>query len=138
MNIVWNIMPIHLNRREFVIASLATVVAGCRSAADEKPLVRFGMVSDLHYAELPDAIDDPGMRCFKDIPLKLRDAVDAMNERKVDFMIELGDFKDMMPTKEATLKCLDDFLCGRRKRCGVSNGRVYRACKQKQKQIKER
>ena len=101
-------MPTHLNRREFVIASLATVVAGCRSAADEKPLVRFGMVSDLHYAELPDAIDDPGMRCFKDIPLKLRDAVDAMNGRKVDFMIELGDFKDMMPTKEATLKCLDD------------------------------
>ena len=97
-----------LNRREFVIASLATVAAGCSVSASEKPLVRFGMVSDLHYAELPDGIDEPGTRCFKDAPLKLRDAVDAMNERKVDFMIELGDFKDMMPTKEATLKCLDD------------------------------
>lgn len=101
-------MTIDLSRRGFVLASLATLAAGCGSSAREELLVRFGMVSDLHYAELPDAIDDPGMRCFKDIPLKLRDAVNVMNERKVDFMIELGDFKDMMPTKEATLKCLDD------------------------------
>lgn len=101
-------MTIDLSRRGFVLASLVTLAAGCGSSAREELLVRFGMVSDLHYAELPDAIDDPGMRCFKDIPLKLRDAVNVMNERKVDFMIELGDFKDMMPTKEATLKCLDD------------------------------
>ena len=58
MNIVRNIMPIHLNRREFVIASLATVAAGCSVSASEEPLVRFGMVSDLHYAELPDGIDE--------------------------------------------------------------------------------
>ena len=96
------------DRREFLFAAVATAVVGVEASECECPIVRFGMVSDLHYAELPDGIDDPGMRCFKDIPLKLHDAVDAMNERKVDFMIELGDFKDMMPTKEATLKCLDD------------------------------
>lgn len=127
-----------INRREFILSVVATAAGGACAVADEMPVVTFGMVSDLHYAELPDAIDDPGTRCFKDAPLKLRDAVKVMNGRKVDFMIELGDFKDMMATKEATLKCLDDFLCGRRKRCGVSNGRAYRACKQKQKQIKGR
>ena len=32
-----------LSRREFVLASLATAVVGCRSSESEKPLVRFGM-----------------------------------------------------------------------------------------------
>ncbi len=76
--------------------------------AVEAPIAHFGMVADLHYAERPSLPDDPGWRCFNDAPLKLRDCIDEMNARNVDFLIELGDFKDMMPTKEATLKCLDD------------------------------
>ncbi len=76
--------------------------------AVETTIAHFGMVADLHYAERPSLPDDPGQRCFNDAPLKLRDCIDEMNARKVDFLIELGDFKDMMPTKEATLKCLDD------------------------------
>ncbi len=76
--------------------------------AGETPIAHFGMVADLHYAERPDLPDDPGLRCYNDAPLKLRDCIDEMNARHVDFLIELGDFKDMMPTKAATLKCLDD------------------------------
>ena len=80
----------------------------CACGAEETPVARFGMVADLHYAERPHAIDEPGLRCYNDAPAKLRDCIDVMNARKVDFLIELGDFKDMMPTKEATLTCLDD------------------------------
>lgn len=72
------------------------------------PIAHFGIVADLHYAERPSLPDEPGWRCYNDAPLKLRDCIAEMNARKVDFLIELGDFKDMMPTKEATLKCLDD------------------------------
>ena len=79
-----------------------------KAVAGETLLAHFGMVADLHYAERPHAIDDPGLRCYNDAHEKLRDCIDEMNACKVDFLIELGDFKDMMPTKEATLKCLDD------------------------------
>lgn len=96
-----------MDRREFVLAAACTVAGGCASFIPESPLVRFGMVTDLHYAELPDAIDDPGVRCFRDAPIKLRECIDLMNGRNVDFLVELGDFKDMMQTKEETFKCLD-------------------------------
>ena len=33
-----------------------------------KPIAHFGMVADLHYAERPHGIDDPGQRCFNDAP----------------------------------------------------------------------
>ena len=89
-------------------AATAAGKGGVKAVAGETLLAHFGMVADLHYAERPNGIDEPGMRCFDDAPAKLHDCIDAMNARKVDFLIELGDFKDMMPTKEATLKCLDD------------------------------
>ena len=79
-----------------------------RDSSERIPIAHFGMVADLHYAERPSLPDEPGWRCYNDAPLKLRDCIGEMNARKVDFLIELGDFKDMMPTKEATLKCLDD------------------------------
>lgn len=99
-------MKERFGKREFIIASFCAAVGGCVDC-DDDPVVRFGMVADLHYAELPDAVDAPGMRCYDDAPAKLRDCIDVMNDRKVDFLIELGDFKDMMPTKEETLICLD-------------------------------
>ena len=97
-----------IDRREFIIAAVCTA-AGCADiGAGEKQIAHFGMATDMHYADLPNAVDDPGERCYRDAPAKLRDCIDTLNARKVDFLIELGDFKDMMPTKEATLKCLDD------------------------------
>ena len=91
------------------LAPAAPAAAGDANAvAGETPIAHFGMVADLHYAERPNGIDEPGMRCFDDAPAKLRACIDSMNAHKVDFLIELGDFKDMMPTQEATLKCLDD------------------------------
>lgn len=53
--------------------------------------VTFGMVTDTHYAEIPDN----GSRTYSQSLGKLQECVDTMNHCKVDFLIELGDFKDM-------------------------------------------
>lgn len=53
--------------------------------------VTFGIVTDIHFAEIPDN----GNRTYTQSLLKLRECVDTMNKYKVDFLIELGDFKDM-------------------------------------------
>lgn len=51
----------------------------------------FGMFTDTHYA----AIEDNGTRSYKQSLQKVTQCVDTMNLRKVGFLIELGDFKDM-------------------------------------------
>ena len=78
------------------------------SAGDGKPLLRFGMVTDLHYATLPVAKGNApiGDRYYRDSCVKLREAVRVLNELRPDFMLELGDFKDLSPDKETTLACL--------------------------------
>lgn len=111
----------HIDRREFIIGAASAVVASGCAKIGERPVVRFGMVTDLHYATKPSGIDDPGIRCFDDAPAKLRDCIKVMNAHKVDFLIELGDFKDMVETKEGTLKCLDDI----EKVYATFNGRRY-------------
>ena len=111
----------HIDRREFIVGAASAVVASGCAKIGERPVVRFGMVTDLHYATKPSDIDDPGIRCFDDAPAKLRDCIKVMNAHKVDFLIELGDFKDMVETKEGTLKCLDDI----EKVYATFNGRRY-------------
>jgi hypothetical protein len=54
-------------------------------------VLRFGMVTDVHYAEIPDN----GNRTYSQSLVKLQSFVDTMNRLKPDFIIELGDFKDM-------------------------------------------
>ena len=107
-----------MRRREFLIgAGLASgsayllkpeILFGAEGQGS--PLVRFGMVTDLHYADLPmGPCDAPvGNRYYRESCVKLREAVKTMNAVKPDFMIELGDFKDLSPTKERTFACLDE------------------------------
>ncbi len=70
----------------------------------EAPCVRAGLVTDLHYAD----IVPNGTRYYRESSAKLAEAVSVMNEVRPDFMIELGDFKDLTKDKAATLKCLDE------------------------------
>ena len=56
----------------------------------EGPQLRFGMVSDVHFAD----IDPGGERFYRQSDRKLSECVEVMNREKVDFVIELGDFKD--------------------------------------------
>ena len=100
-----------LSRRKF-IGIAGTTVAGLMispnvfAKPDAKPIIRFGMISDIHYADREPA----GNRFYRQSLSKVKDAVDEMNRQKVDFMIELGDFKDQdaVSNEAHTLKYLTD------------------------------
>jgi len=66
--------------------------------------VRFGIVTDCHYADA----DTAGSRYYRHSLDKLGECVEAMNAQKVDFLAELGDFKDQdsPPAEQKTLSYL--------------------------------
>ena len=91
-----------MERREFIKAisgGLILLYAGpavnAASAAGWK--VRFGIITDSHYAD----IDNKGTRYYRDSIVKVREAVDLFNDSDLDFIIELGDMKDMAPGNDA-------------------------------------
>ena len=95
------------SRRKFLtaaglsVAGFAAQWASCQTTADST--LSFGIVTDCHYAER----DDPsGVRFYRESNVKLAECVAEMNKRNVDFMVELGDFKDLGDTAAATLKNL--------------------------------
>lgn len=61
-----------------------------RTLSHKRGPVRFGMVTDCHYADA----DPAGTRFYRQSLDKLGKCVTRMNAEKVDFLIELGDFKD--------------------------------------------
>jgi predicted phosphodiesterase len=65
---------------------------------------RFGIVTDCHYADA----DTVGTRYYRESLDKLTECVEAMNRRQVDFLVELGDFKDQNspPVEKKTLSYL--------------------------------
>lgn len=83
---------------KFSIVFLFLLQAGSRIAAQS---FSFGMLTDVHYAAIPDK----GTRKFSQSLDKMAQCIDTMNKKKVGFLIELGDFKDMTvpPDKNATL-----------------------------------
>ena len=64
--------------------------------AQAPPLVRFGVVTDLHYAD----IDPNGARTYRESDDKLAECVQVMNAKGVSFLVELGDFKDQDKTPD--------------------------------------
>jgi len=102
----WN-----LSRRKF-LGIAGTTAAGLMLSPDlfaknsEKPMIRFGMISDVHYADREPA----GTRFYRQSLTKVQEAIDRMNQEKLDFAIELGDFKDQdaVPNEANTLKYLTD------------------------------
>jgi hypothetical protein len=70
-----------------------------------RPQLRFGMVTDVHYADEAAR----GERHYRESLAKMSECVGLMNAQKVDFMIELGDFKDQgEPARERyTLRYLE-------------------------------
>jgi alkaline phosphatase len=61
------------------------------SAVSKRKIIRFGVVTDLHYANR----ETDGIRYYKQSIDKLNDALHVFNKSSLDFLIELGDFKDM-------------------------------------------
>ena len=95
-----------INRRNFLFAGtamVATELFGSGTTKSSKRLVKFGMMTDIHYADIAAPIEnlppENPERCWDWMNYragldKTRFAVAAFNERKEDFVIELGDFKD--------------------------------------------
>ena len=97
-----------VSRREFLEGSAAFAVAGCVGVkAGERPAVRFGYITDCHYAA--HIVPKPGdLRMYGESLGKLRTFVDEMNREGVDFVVEGGDFKDLGRTPAESLKYLDE------------------------------
>ena len=93
-------------RREFLEGlGAAGVLAGCTTPGTWNPIVRFGFITDCHYAA---HIVRPGdNRRYPQALRKLGDFVDAMNREGVDFVVEGGDFKDLGRTPSESLAYLD-------------------------------
>ena len=89
--------------RLLAAALVATAIA--IPSAQEPPLLRFGVVTDLHYAD----IDQAGARTYRESVAKLSECVQVMNAKGVAFLVELGDFKDQdpKPDEARTLKYLE-------------------------------
>ena len=84
----------------------AVALMGCdRQKSGDKPLVRFGMVTDCHYADIPYAKRPypVGDAAYKESAVKLMECVAVMNREAPAFLIELGDFKDAGPDRASTL-----------------------------------
>ena len=102
-----------ITRRTFLkssVASLAGLTALPISYAingDSKArqrTARFGIVTDCHYADA----DAQGKRFYRESLDKLSECAALMNTERVDFLIELGDFKDQdkPPAEKKTLSYL--------------------------------
>ena len=81
--------------------------------AQSPPLVRFGVITDLHYAD----IDPAGPKTYRDSVAKLEACVRAMHTERVSFLVELGDFTDQdTPPDEARtlgyLKAIEAAMAG--------------------------
>ena len=102
-----------LTRRIFIkgLGSYTAVsLCGCASGRADARTVRFGMVTDLHYADHdpdPKPCGVVGRRYYRESKRKLDEAVAVFNRLGLDFAIELGDFKDLSSDKAATLAHLD-------------------------------
>ncbi len=100
--------------RRAVLQSAAAIAAGAAFASlscapgglslGRRRPVRFGIVTDCHYAD----IDPAGTRFYRESLDKLSECVACMNAQRVDFLIELGDLKDQdtPAVEERTLQYL--------------------------------
>lgn len=92
---------LQLSRRSFLVG-LGACACGSAVAEGTQESVRFGAVSDIHFADLATS----ETRYYRESNTKLQRAVASMNAHHLDFAIELGDFKDHSGTKDATLASL--------------------------------
>ena len=82
-------------------------------------VTRFGIVTDIHYADIPGSqvLQSDGrvsQRVYRDGLVKLKQATTQFNSMSTDFVIELGDFKDTTPDQNvtSTLGFVDDIEKG--------------------------
>lgn len=102
-----------IGRRVFLQSTAAFAVGTALASLSCAPMdmtrrtrrpVRFGIVTDCHYAD----VDPVETRFYRESLDKLSECVALMNAERVDFLVELGDFKDQdrPPVEERTLQYL--------------------------------
>jgi alkaline phosphatase len=96
-----------LSRRAFIQNStlcLAGLGGGqvLSAESDAKPLLRVGLMTDLHYADKPPT----KTRFYREALAKLDEAVEDMNREKPALVIELGDFIDQADSVEKEIEWL--------------------------------
>ncbi|QDV34374.1 metallophosphoesterase family protein [Tautonia plasticadhaerens] len=113
-----------LGRRAFLSEGVlllgAATMSGRASAAspdsEDRPALRVGLITDLHYADKPPA----GTRHYRETPSKLAEAAGLFRGESPEFLVELGDLIDAADSVEVELGYLDridrDFsaICPRR------------------------
>jgi len=99
------------SRRKFIVLTGALAVGlmismGLHVKKEKVPVLRFGMITDVHYADREHFKE----RYYNQSLKKLNEFIKVMNKEKVDFIVELGDFKDQdeVPNEANTLKYLTD------------------------------
>jgi predicted phosphodiesterase len=102
--------------RARVLLILICVFSGA-AFAHRTRTVRFGMVTDIHYADR----DAAGTRYYREARQKLAEFVSVMNQQKPDFVVEMGDYKDQdaQPDPARTLtyaRSMESVLAGFRGR----------------------
>lgn len=104
----WTITRRDLLKCSGIAAASVAGAAPARLAGPPEPGARlsFGLVTDAHYADALKA----GSRHYRQSLAKMAECVKRMNEKKVDFLIELGDFKDQArpPKPESTIEFLQE------------------------------
>ncbi|NDV59225.1 metallophosphoesterase [Bacteroides sp. 519] len=99
-----------MNRRIFLKQAAKGVIllatAPSLISCLDKKSVKFGIITDLHYSQRASY----GTRYFSQTMDKLKAALEVFNKSDLDFLIELGDFKDQdsEPQREATITYLDE------------------------------
>jgi len=97
-----------LGRRAFLhqgtlLLVAAPVVSLPLLAAQSPPVLRFGLVTDLHFADKPPA----GTRHYRETPQKLGEAAEQFRQNSLDFLVELGDFIDAADSPAVELQYLN-------------------------------
>ncbi len=94
-----------VSRRGFLQGAIAAGAATTfGDIGDANPSVRFGFITDCHYAaHLKPSL----MRWYADSLLKMDVFAAKMNELGADFVVEGGDFKDLGRTPEESIAYLD-------------------------------
>ncbi len=97
-----------MERRKFIALSAAAVSTSQLSATPvaEKPLVSFGLITDVQYAD----VDPEGERHYRESLPKLEAAVAWLSKKDLAFTFHLGDLIDRDFTSFATLLPLLDGL----------------------------
>lgn len=69
----------------------------------DSPILRIGMVTDLHYADKPPR----GSRHYRETTGKLATAAEQLKQRHPNFIVELGDLVDAADSVETELRYLE-------------------------------